>query len=155
MKIKDMFMMFLLLSVVSSSVVMGAASTEPIPYTSIQECKDKHITIEGKLSLKYRRDKIHGHSMEPLLKEGDYLWTLRVSPRDELLVDDIIVYWEAFYYIAHRVVEVHDGWYSTKGDNNLARDFMPPNDEDIRHGLVHKTWMATRNGEVIYCAQNL
>ena len=68
---------------------------------------------------------VRGHSMLPLLQEGDLVVLVKVGP-DEIKPGDIIIYrtsCSATGYIVHRVIAVNivgdKYYYRTAGDNNL------------------------------------
>jgi len=73
-------------------------------------------------------------SMEPILHRGDLLLSTRI---DEPQAGDIVIYQGQRFTVVHRIVELTENGYITKGDNNLIAD--PP----IRREQVFgKVWFA-------------
>lgn len=64
-------------------------------------------------------------SMEPNIKIGDYV-IARVNAGYE--VGDVVLFKRGNAYIAHRVMEIHDDYIVTKGDNNETVDVDIPKD---------------------------
>lgn len=60
-------------------------------------------------------------SMEPLIKPGDVVIMKRVDP-EEIAIGDIIQFHETSYDIVHRVIDIKDSQFQTKGDNNNTAD---------------------------------
>lgn len=64
-------------------------------------------------------------SMEPNIMIGDYVIAKANGGYD---VSDVVLFKRGNAYIAHRVVEVHDDYIVTKGDNNETVDVDIPKD---------------------------
>jgi len=127
---------------------------EVVNQITIQECKARHIYLSGNLSKVYINATTQGVSMQPFTFEGDNYFKSKVKSGDELEVGDIISFCdEGEGCIGHRIVEIKNGVFSTKGDNNRVRDMFPPNIEDIAEGDVYKVWMAMRGSKVVFCAE--
>ena len=62
-------------------------------------------------------------SMEPAIKIGDYVV---VNVDKEYKVGDVVMFKRGNAYIAHRVLEIHDDYIITKGDNNETEDVEIP-----------------------------
>lgn len=62
-------------------------------------------------------------SMEPTIKIGDYVV---VNVNKEYKVGDVVMFKRGNAYIAHRVLEIHDDYIITKGDNNETEDVEIP-----------------------------
>lgn len=81
-------------------------------YTSIKEILDKFGTYTGLTQ---------GCSMWPMLKEGrDNI--IVVKPEGRLKKYDVPVYIVNGKYVMHRIIEVHDDYYTIVGDNMLLRE---------------------------------
>jgi signal peptidase I len=78
----------------------------------------------------------HGVSMEPRFHTGDLGL---VRPADQYKVGDIVAYHSSLLrtVVLHRIVAIHDGHYTFKGDNN---HFLDP-EHPIRSQLVGKLWV--------------
>jgi len=63
-------------------------------------------------------------SMEPILHRGDLLFVLNA---DDPQVGDIVIYQrsDVKYTIVHRIIEIQQGGYIIKGDNNPGPDLAP------------------------------
>lgn len=60
-----------------------------------------------------------GLSMYPQVYTGDiFIIQTRDHPDFDIKLGDIIVFDSGHSYVGHRVLEIHDGYYITKGDNN-------------------------------------
>lgn len=60
-----------------------------------------------------------GTSMLPIIREGDFVL---VKKQNNYQKDDIISYKASDLTVTHRIVEVEDSFYRTKGDNNTFID---------------------------------
>lgn len=60
-------------------------------------------------------------SMRDELKEGDFIFYKEAA---NYQVDDIIVFSYSGIIIVHRIIEVTDEGFITKGDNNVNNDFQ-------------------------------
>jgi signal peptidase I len=78
----------------------------------------------------------HGVSMEPRFHTGDLGL---VRPAGEYEVGDIVAYHSSLLHtvVLHRIVAIHDGRYTFKGDNNHFQDPEHP----TRSQLVGKLWI--------------
>lgn len=78
----------------------------------------------------------HGVSMEPRFHTGDLGL---VRPADQYKVGDIVAYHSSLLHtvVLHRIVAIHDGRYTFKGDNN---HFLDP-EHPTRSELVGKLWV--------------
>ncbi|HYB29822.1 MAG TPA: signal peptidase I [Solirubrobacteraceae bacterium] len=78
----------------------------------------------------------HGISMEPRFHTGDLAL---VRPADHYEVGDIVAYHSSLLHevVLHRIVAIHDGRYTFKGDNNSFLDPVHP----ARSQLVGKLWI--------------
>ncbi len=87
---------------------------------------------------KYSLSSIASNSMYPAIKKGDaiILRKLTEKEKDELKVGDIIAFKEGNYIITHRIIEIGDGVYITKGDNNNIQDTNKRTRNDIVGKIV-------------------
>ncbi len=98
-------------------------------------------------------------SMAPTLQQGDVEWQIRLSEedKDNLQVGDVIVFnyhvtrpMRAIRYeetvdvkpgdilhVSHRIIEVHDDYVVTKGDNNPNADPPVLKEDILRKALFH------------------
>jgi len=77
-------------------------------------------------------------SMEPTIMAGEYIMFTKTSFED-VENGDIIVYKSSRdMYIVHRIVQVHDEYLITKGDNNLYQD-----NEKIYPNMVYGKYVTT------------
>ncbi|MCA9460408.1 MAG: signal peptidase I [Nanoarchaeota archaeon] len=70
---------------------------------------------------------IQSDSMEPSIFKGDLVLINARIDLDDLLLNDTIAYYNPYEkrIIVHRLIEkTEDGFYLTKGDNNLYYDFF-------------------------------
>lgn len=78
--------------------------------------------------------KVNGISMEPTLKQDDYVIVIPKDPK----VGDIVVYrWNGFLFV-HRVIGLSNGKFVTKGDNLNFVDRYRIEKEDIVGVVVGK-----------------
>ena len=61
-------------------------------------------------------------SMEPIIYKGDAVVLNKVTDKTKLEIDDIIAYDDGETIIVHRIVEINETGYITKGDNNATKD---------------------------------
>ena len=89
---------------------------------------------------KYSLSSIASNSMYPAIKKGDaiILRKLNEKEKDELKIGDIIAFKEGSYIITHRIIEIGDGYYITKGDNNNIQDTNKRTRNDIVGKIVAK-----------------
>jgi signal peptidase I len=83
----------------------------------------------------------HGISMEPRFHTGDLAL---VRPAGQYKVGDIVAYHSVLLneVVLHRIVAIHDGHYTFKGDNNNFLDpIKPPRSE-----IVGKLWLHIPHG---------
>jgi len=68
---------------------------------------------------------VNGHSMYPLLREGDIVFAYKAPP-DKIGRGDIIIYDRGGVLVIHRVIDIYkcgeEYCYMTKGDNNRFPD---------------------------------
>lgn len=74
-------------------------------------------------------------SMEPAIYPGDVVIMKNVE-NDEIEVGDVIQFHTQNFFIIHRVIDIKDGIYVTKGDNNNVADSEPVYFEQIKGKLV-------------------
>ena len=86
----------------------------------------------------------HGVSMEPRFHSGDLAL---VRPSDHYEVGDIVAYHSSLLNetVLHRIVAIHNGHYTFKGDNN---DFLDPV-HPSRGQIVGKLWLHVAHGGVV------
>lgn len=77
--------------------------------------------LSWKLGTEYPIAAITSGSMWPILKEGDLIFIKAVS-KDEIEIDDIVVWQNANGFTIHRVVELKVSTLVTKGDGNFTKD---------------------------------
>lgn len=78
-----------------------------------------------------------GFSMYPQVYTGDMFIIQTVdSPGFEVTIGDIIVFDSGHSNVGHRVLEIHQGHYVTKGDNNDGHEIVYPSQ---LIGRVYKT----------------
>ena len=86
---------------------------------------------------KYTMSSIASNSMYPTLQKGDAIIIKQLTDKEKkkIEVGDIIVFQEEGHIITHRVIEIKEGIYITKGDNNNTKDITKKTKNDII-GLV-------------------
>lgn len=78
-----------------------------------------------------------GFSMYPQVYTGDMFIIQTVEHPDfEVNVGDIIVFDSEYNNVGHRVLEIHQNYYITKGDNNRGSEVVYPSQ---LIGCVYKT----------------
>ena len=78
---------------------------------------------------KYQSIAILSNSMNPIFRRGDVV----IYKKDEnILKGDIIVFKNENQIIVHRVVNVYEDYYVTKGDANNTVDYIKIKKEDIK-----------------------
>ncbi len=60
-------------------------------------------------------------SMEPILKVGGILYYEKIN-LDDFNKDDILVYQLNEHIVSHRIVNINEYGFETKGDNNISND---------------------------------
>ena len=60
--------------------------------------------------------------MWPVLKKGDLILIKGVSGKDDIGIGDIVVYTNEKGFTIHRVVEIKEDTFITKGDANNVKD---------------------------------
>ena len=60
-------------------------------------------------------------SMEPILKVGGILYYEKIN-LDDFMKDDILVYQLNEHIVSHRIVNINEYGFETKGDNNNSND---------------------------------
>jgi signal peptidase I len=85
----------------------------------------------------------HGVSMEPRFHTGDLAL---VRPADQYKVGDVVAYHSSLLHtvVLHRIVAIHEGRYTFKGDNNRFLDPEHPTGSQV----VGKLWMHLPGGGV-------
>ena len=68
--------------------------------------------------------KIHGISMEPLLRQGRDLVIIS-TPTSRLSKYDVALYRRGEKYVLHRVIKVLNGYYCIRGDNTFSLEKVP------------------------------
>lgn len=83
----------------------------------------------------------HGISMEPLLHTGDLVL---VRPASSYHVGEVVAYHSTLLHtvVLHRIISIHDGHYTFKGENN---DFIDPT-HPTRALLVGRMWLHIKHG---------
>lgn len=71
-------------------------------------------------------------SMEPVINPGDIAILQKVENNNELKIGDIIEYNAGTYFIVHRIINIENSKYKTKGDNNNAADTKLVSFEQIK-----------------------
>lgn len=86
----------------------------------------------------------NGVSMQPRFHTGDLAI---VRPASQYRVGDIVAYHSTLLHVVtlHRIVAIHDGRYTFKGDNNDFRDPTHP----TRALLIGKLWLHVPGGGVV------
>jgi signal peptidase I len=86
----------------------------------------------------------HGVSMEPRFHTGDLAL---VRPAGQYAVGDIVAYHSSLLdlVVLHRIIAIHNGHYTFKGDNNNFLDPVRPN----RSALVGRLWVHVPRGGFI------
>lgn len=74
------------------------------------------------LETDYPMASITSGSMWPALKKGDLVLIKGVDGKEEIKVDDIIVYRNPKGFTIHRVIEINEDTLVTKGDANNVKD---------------------------------
>ena len=90
------------------------------------------ITLVSGL-FKYSLSSIASNSMYPTLQKGDAIIIKKLNDNEKktISVGDIIIFQEDGHIITHRVVEIKEGIYVTKGDNNNTKDISKKTKNDI------------------------
>ena len=77
--------------------------------------------------------------MDPLIDNGTH--TIHYIPQNktDVRVGDIVSYWVGEGLIIHRVIEIKNGSFQAKGDNNKVKDpWMPLSSiESILIGIIY------------------
>lgn len=76
-------------------------------------------------------------SMEPYIMPGDVV-IVKETDSDDLQVGDVIQFWSEGIYIIHRVIDIENGEYKTKGDNNNAPDSDLVPGEYVKGKMIYK-----------------
>lgn len=101
------------------------------------ECLNDFLFHKIKEKQKNVRFKVSGSSMDPIIKDGDYIY---VEPykSQKLQVGNIIVFRKSFdHWTVHRIVDIYFSHelktiiYKTKGDNNKMPDDYDVIDNEI------------------------
>lgn len=78
---------------------------------------------------------IGSDSMTPKIKKGDAVILQKVNKKTKLQKDNIIAYTKDGKVVVHRIVEIKDGCYITKGDANGGNDPKPVQKKQVQ-GIV-------------------
>jgi signal peptidase I len=86
----------------------------------------------------------HGISMEPLIHTGDLVL---VRPASDYHVGEVVAYHSTLLntVVLHRIVAIHDGHYTFKGDNNAFLDPTHP----TRALLLGRMWLHIPRGGIV------
>jgi signal peptidase I len=86
----------------------------------------------------------HGISMEPLIHTGDLVL---VRPANDYHVGEVVAYHSTLLntVVLHRIIAIHDGHYTFKGDNN---DFIDPT-HPTRALLLGRMWLHIPHGGTV------
>lgn len=107
------------------AILIILASYNIYNYVCINVLKQDLPTING-----YGTLEVISGSMEPTIKVGDLI--IVNTKYDELKENDIITFYdEKGSFVTHRIIEIKDGEYITKGDNNNSEDQGTINNDDI------------------------
>lgn len=84
------------------------------------------------------RSQLHGFSMYPTIKSGDYV-VYRKTQFSNLKPGDIVVFVDTSTgeRVCHRIVEIEDGRAKSKGDNNRFRDRGFISDQNLLGKVTH------------------
>jgi len=74
------------------------------------------------LKTPYPMASITSGSMWPALKKGDLVLIKGVSGKNEITLDDVVVYTNEMGFTIHRVIELNEQTLVTKGDANNTAD---------------------------------
>lgn len=82
---------------------------------------------------KYSLSSIASNSMYPAIKKGDAIIVRKLTEeeKENLKVGDIIAFNEDDFIITHRIIDIKDGIFITKGDNNNIEDTNRREKNDI------------------------
>ncbi|MCH4890307.1 signal peptidase I [Acidaminobacter sp. JC074] len=75
-------------------------------------------------------------SMEPVMYPGDVAIMQKVD-KENIQIGDVIQFWANDYFIIHRVVQIEDGKYITKGDNNNTEDSKPVEFGQVKGKMIY------------------
>lgn len=107
------------------AILIILASYNIYNYVCINILKQDLPTING-----YGTLEVISGSMEPTIDVGDLI--IVNTKYDELKENDIITFYdEKGSFVTHRIIEIKDGEYITKGDNNNSEDQGTINKDDI------------------------
>lgn len=98
----------------------------------ISQKSDKAYNI-----IKYRSYVVLSGSMEPKLYPGDLIITFKSNPK-KLKVGDIITFKSNNQVITHRIEQINENGYITKGDNNDVVDEEIVKEDDIIGKVLFK-----------------
>ena len=96
------------------------------------------VTVIIAAILGYRVLFVMSGSMEPVIREGQMIVVRRVDDARELEVGDIVTYLkpEDDYTVTHRIIEVTDEGFVTKGDYNVYADQLVVEPEWVKYKVV-------------------
>ena len=96
-------------------------------YMATNEMNKKNYT-------KYNEFVVVSESMYPVLKKGDIVVSKKCL-KSEINNNDIIIFYNGEELIIHRIVEIDNDYYITKGDNNKTFDKEKVHFNDINGKL--------------------
>ena len=77
-------------------------------------------------------------SMEPYIYPGDIVIVQTIEEKEELEVGDVIQFWAENIFIIHRIIDIEQDGYKTKGDNNNTADSDLVKLEQIKGKMIGK-----------------
>lgn len=80
------------------------------------------MALKKMLNSEYPIASVTSSSMWPVLKKGDLILIKGVSGKDDIGIGDIVVYTNEKGFTIHRVVEIKEDTFITKGDANNVKD---------------------------------
>ncbi len=87
---------------------------------------EQYLAGHGALTYTFK-----GSSMNPMLKQGRDLFTVKAKTPERCRKYDVVLYRRPpNHYVLHRIVEVHDTDYVILGDNCISKEYGIT-DEDI------------------------
>ena len=81
-----------------------------------------------------------GTSMEPLLRQGRDLFTVRRKGLERCRAGDVVLFRRGENYVLHRVIRVRDDDYICMGDNTVSREYGVKDNDiiGVLIGIVRK-----------------
>ena len=90
------------------------------------------------LDTEYPMASITSGSMWPSLKKGDLVVIKGVNSKEDIAINDIVVYVNPKGFTIHRVIELKEDTLTTKGDANNVSDSPIKYEEVIGKALIYK-----------------